>query len=86
VFFKNDQKTLGWKIVLRKEPKSWWVVVDTYDDCIHTHGIVSKLEVPLEFWDLNNNRTIVGVIELNRKDIILVAESLHGSLGIDYVA
>jgi hypothetical protein len=60
--------------------------VDTYDDCIDTHGIVSKLEVPLEFLDLNNNRTLVGVIELNREDIIVVVGALQGSLGITYVA
>jgi hypothetical protein len=60
--------------------------VDTYDDYIDTHGIMFKLEVPLEFLDLNNNKTLVGLIELNRKDIILVAEAFHGSLGIDYVA
>jgi hypothetical protein len=60
--------------------------MDTYDDCIDTHGIMFKLQVPLEFLDLNNSRTLVGVIELNRKDIILVVEALHGSLGIDYVA
>jgi len=45
-----------------------------------------KLEVPLKFLDLNNNRTLIGLIELNRKDIILVVEAFHGSLGIDYVA
>lgn len=55
-------------------------------DCIDTHGIMSKLEVPLEFLDLNNSRTLVGVIELNRKNIILVVGALQGSLGIDYVA
>jgi hypothetical protein len=47
---------------------------------------VSKLEVPLEFLDLNNSRILVGVIELNRKNIILVVGALQGSLGIDYVA
>ncbi len=26
--------------------------MDTYDVCIDTHGIVSKLEVPLEILDL----------------------------------
>jgi hypothetical protein len=51
----------------------WW---------LHWH----TLEVPLEFLDLNNDRTLVVVIELNRKDIILVVKALHGSLGIDYVA
>ncbi len=61
-------------------------VVDTYDDCIDTHGIVYKLEVPLEFLDSNNNRTLVGVIELNREDIIIVVGALQGSLGIYYVA
>jgi hypothetical protein len=60
--------------------------VDTYDDYIDTHGIVSKLEVPLEFLDLNNSRTLVNVIELNREDITLVNGALQGSLGINYVA
>ncbi len=60
--------------------------MNTYDDCIDTHGIVSKLEVPLEFLDLNNNTILVGVIELNRENIILIAKALHGSLGIDNVA
>jgi hypothetical protein len=34
---------------------------------------------------MKSNRTLVGAIKLNREKILLVAQVLHGSLGIDDV-
>lgn len=42
-------------------------MVNTYDDCIDTHGVVFGLEDLLEFPYFNNTKTLVGVIELNRE-------------------
>jgi hypothetical protein len=36
VFFWNELKTPWWKVVLGREPRSCWVVVDICDDCIDT--------------------------------------------------
>jgi hypothetical protein len=40
-------------------------VANTYDD---TCGGVVGLDAALEFVDLNNNRALVGAIELNREE------------------
>ncbi len=42
-------------------------------------------EAPLNFLDLESSRALVGAIELNRKEYLLVAQALHGNLGIDDV-
>ncbi len=57
-----------------REPKSHWVFVDTYDDCIDTRGVVSGLEALLEFLDLDSSRALVGAIKLNREEIVLVTQ------------
>jgi hypothetical protein len=44
VFFWSEPKTPCWKVVLRREPRSCWVVVDTCDDCIDIPGVVLRLE------------------------------------------
>ncbi len=36
--------------------------------------------------DIKSSRILVGVIELNREEILLVAQTLHGSLGTNDVA
>jgi hypothetical protein len=57
-----------------------------YDGCFETHGRASGLEAPLDFVDVDMNKTLVGAIELFKEDALLVAQALKGSLGIDDVA
>jgi hypothetical protein len=71
--------------VLGREPKSCRVIANTYDDCIDARDVVSRLEVPLEFLDLDNISVLVGVIELNRKEIVLATQALQASLEMDDV-
>jgi hypothetical protein len=52
VFFWNQLKTPWWKVVLGRELRSRWVVVDMYDDCIEMCSVVFGLEAPLDFLDL----------------------------------
>ncbi len=54
--------------------------MDTCDDYIGTRGVVSRLEAPLEFLDLDNGRALVGAIELNRKQIVLATQALQANL------
>jgi len=44
-----------------------------YDGCLETHGRASSLEAPLDFVDVDRNRTLVGAIELSREYAPLVA-------------
>lgn len=74
-----------WKVILHKELKTRRVLANTFGDCIETH-VVCGLEPPLEFENIKSNRTLVGVIKLNREETLLVTQTLHGSLGIDDVA
>ncbi len=57
-----------------------------YDGCLETHGMAFGLEAPLDFVDVNKNRTLVGASELSREDALLVVQVLRGSLGLDDVA
>jgi hypothetical protein len=63
---------LWWKVVLHREPKSRRVVANTYGDCMDTHDFMSGLEAPLEFLDLKSSRALVGAVELNREESLLV--------------
>jgi hypothetical protein len=83
VFFWSQPKTPWWKVVLWREPISCQVVVDTFDDCIDTRGVVSRLETPLEFLDLGSGRALVGAIELSRKEIVLATQALQANLETD---
>lgn len=58
-------------------------MVNTFDDCIDTHAIVLGLEPLSEFPNIDNSKTLVGAIELNRKEILLVVEALCGNLRVD---
>jgi len=49
------------------------------------HHSMFGFEAPLNFLDLESSRALVGAIELNRKEYLLVAQALHGNLGIDDV-
>ncbi len=86
VFFWNDTKTPFWKVILHKEPRSQRIMANMCDGCLETHGRASGLEAPLEFVDVNKNRTLVGAIELFREDALLVTQVLEGSLGLNDVA
>jgi hypothetical protein len=58
-------------------------VASTYDDLVDTHGVVSRLEVPSEFADLKNNRTLAGAIKLNKEETFLGSQALQSNLGLD---
>jgi hypothetical protein len=36
------------------------------------------LEGPLQFVDVDNSKTLIGAIELSRKDMILVGQGIEG--------
>jgi hypothetical protein len=72
--------------VLGREPKSCRVIANTYDDCIDACNVVSRLEVPLEFLDLDNIKVLVGAIELNREKIVLATQALRARVEMDDVA
>jgi len=69
--------------VLGREPKSHQVVVDTYDDCINTRGVVSGLKTLLKFPDLDSGRALIGAMKLNREEIVLTTQPLQAKLKID---
>jgi hypothetical protein len=52
-----------------------------YDDCIEMCNVAFGLEAPLDFSNLKSNKTVVGVIELNRENNFLAAQALCRSLG-----
>ncbi len=83
VFFWSDTKTPFWKIILHKEPSSQQVMANMYDGCLETHRKAFGLEIPLDFVDVDRNRTLVYAIELSREDAFLVTQALKGSLGLD---
>ncbi len=60
-------------------------MANTYDNCMDMHHSMFGFEAPLNFLDLESSRALVGAIELNRKEYLLVAQALHGNLGIDDV-
>ncbi len=73
------------ELIFYRKPKSHKVVANTFDDWIDTHNVVSGLECRLKFLNIKSSRTLVGVIELNKEETLLVAHNLCGSLGIDDV-
>jgi len=83
MFFWSEPKTLWWKVVLGREPRSRQVVTDTYDDCIDTHSVVYGFKAPLKFPDLDSSRILIGVIELNREETFLATQALWSNLGLD---
>jgi hypothetical protein len=79
VFFWSEPKTPWWKVVLHKEPRSWRVVANTYNNCMDMCDSMSGLEVPLEFLDLKNVETSIGAIKLNREQSLLVTQALRNN-------
>jgi hypothetical protein len=71
VFFSDDQKKLGWKVVLRKEARSKCKVVDTTDVFITTTLEASGLTVPTEVPVHPTTQSLVGAIELSAEDNLL---------------
>jgi hypothetical protein len=68
VFFYDDQKKPGWKVVLRKEARSKRKVVDTADVFITTTSEASGLTVPTEVPMHPTTQSLVGAIELLAED------------------
>ncbi len=85
MFFWSEPKTPWWKVVFGREPKSQQIITDTYDDYVEMHDVVYGLEAPLDFLHLKSSRALVGVIKLNRENILLPAHALCRSLGVDDV-
>ncbi len=72
-----------WKFVLHKEPISQQIVANTYDDYIDICGVMFGFKVHWNFQIWKTNSTLLGAIELNREETLLVAQALRGSLGMD---
>jgi hypothetical protein len=71
VFFSDDQKKPGWKVVLRKEARSKREVVDTTDVFITTTSEASGLTVPTEVPVHPTTQSLVGAIELLAENNLL---------------
>jgi hypothetical protein len=71
VFFFDDQKKPGWKVVLRKEARSKGEVVNTADVFITTTSEASSLTVPTEVPAHLTTQSLVGAIELLAEDNLL---------------
>jgi hypothetical protein len=71
VFFSNDQKKPGWKVVLRKEARSKRKVVDIVDVFITTTSEASGLTIPTEVPVHPTTQSLVGAIELSAEDNLL---------------
>jgi hypothetical protein len=71
VFFSDDQKKPGWKVVLRKEACSKREVLNTADVFIPTTSEASGLTVPTEVPAHPTTQSLVGAIELSAKDNLL---------------
>jgi hypothetical protein len=71
VFFSDDQKKPGWKVVLRKEARSKCEVVNTTDVFITTTSEASGLTLPTEVPAHPTIQSLVGAIELSAKDNLL---------------
>ncbi len=67
VFFWSELKTPQWKVVLHREAQNRRIMANTIDDFIDTRKVVSGLATPMEFAKLENDRTLVGAIKLNRE-------------------
>ena len=70
-FFSDDQKKLGWKVVLQKEAHSKRKVVDIVDVFITTTLETSGLTLPTEVPVHSTTQSLVGAIELLAEDNLL---------------
>jgi hypothetical protein len=72
VFFSNDIKKFGWKIVLRKEAQSTKEVVDTEEDVFITTSMeVGGLNAPNGLPPLPSIISLIEAIKLPKKDNLL---------------
>jgi hypothetical protein len=71
VFFSDDHKKPGWKVVVRKEAHSKHEVVDTADVFITTTSEASSLTVPTKVPVHPTTQSLVGAIELSTEDNLL---------------
>jgi hypothetical protein len=71
VFFSNNLNKLGWKVVLHKEAHSRKVVVDLEDVVITTTMEPCGLSVPMGLPPLLSTPSLIGAIQLSKKDNLL---------------
>jgi hypothetical protein len=71
VFFSNDQKKPGWKVVLRKEARSKREVVNTTDVFITTTSEATGLVVPTKAPLQPQPASLLGAIELTVEENLL---------------
>ena len=71
VFFSNDMRKPGWKVVLRKEARSKREEQDTSDVFITTSLEVEGMSAPERVPPPPSNVSLVGAIELSDKDNLL---------------
>ena len=71
VFFSDDQKKLGWKVVLQKEARSKYKVVNTTEVFITTPLEAFGLTIPTEVLAHPITQLLVGAIELSAEDNLL---------------
>ena len=71
VFFSNDLKKPGWKVVLRKEARSKREEQDTSDVFITTRLEVQGMSPPEKVPPPPSTVTLAGAIELSDKDNML---------------
>lgn len=80
VFFSDDLKKLSWKVVLWKEVHYRREVVDTKDVFItkimETDGLSAPIGLPLA----PNIASLIGVIQLSKKENLLASEKSNNRL------
>jgi hypothetical protein len=70
-FSSDDQKNLGWKVVLRKEARSKREVVNTTDVFIMTTSEATGLVVPTKAPPQPQPASLLGAIELTVEENLL---------------
>jgi len=73
VFFSNDFKKLGWKVVLKKEAHFRRKVVDTKYVFIKTTAETNDLSAPIGLLLTPNTASLIGAIKLSEKDNLLTS-------------
>ena len=71
VFFADDIRKEGWKVVLHKEARAQREFVDTSDVFVSTTIEASGLTAPEDVPPLPTIPSLVGAIELSAKDSLL---------------
>lgn len=71
VFYSNDMKKDGWKVVLRSDVRASREVVDTSDVFITTTVEASGMTAPSSVPPLPESASLVGAVELSAEDNVL---------------